>query len=293
MSAITEFASAKINLTLKVGPLGHDGYHPLESLVVFADVGDRLRIAPAPGLTLTTAGPFGDALGAAADNLVLRAARALLAASGKKAGAHIMLHKALPIASGIGGGSADAAATLRGLNRLWGCGLSDIDLENIGQTLGADVPVCVQSQTRFMSGRGEVLRDVKNWPILDAVLVNPGFAISTASVFSRFDEMALGENLAGVPPVSAKGVEGAVSQLQGFENSLSAAACALEPRMAALLSTLDAYPQTQLARLCGSGATCVAIVRTAEDAKDLLKTIKTAYPPYWVEPVKLGLVPRT
>ncbi|PHS29170.1 MAG: 4-(cytidine 5'-diphospho)-2-C-methyl-D-erythritol kinase [Robiginitomaculum sp.] len=289
MTTVTEFAPAKINLTLRVGLLGRDGYHPLESLVVFADTGDRLSFHSAPDLTLTIAGPFGEALGAAADNLVLRSARALLVASGKKAGAHIILHKVLPVASGVGGGSADAAAALRGLNRLWGCGLSDIDLEKIGQALGADVPVCVQSRTRFMSGRGEVLHDVRCWPVLDAVLVNPGFGISTALVFSRFDEMGHGEKLSGKPFAGADDTDQAISQLQGFENSLSAAACALEPRITALLSTLNALPQTQWARLCGSGASCVAVVHAAQDAKELLEKIKTAYPQYWVKPVKLGV----
>jgi len=291
LTFITEFARAKINLTLKVGPLGRDGYHPLESLVVFADAGDRLDFAPAPDLTLAITGPFGEGLDTGVDNLVLRAARALSAASGKKGGAHIRLHKALPIASGIGGGSADAAAALRGLNRLWDCGLSDTDLENIGQTLGADVPVCVQSRTRFMRGRGEVLRDVKNWPFLDAVLVNPGFGVCTASVFSRFEERGQGEQLSGEPNISAKDVDEAILQLREFENSLSAAACALEPRIAALLSTLNAQPQTQLARLCGSGATCVALVRDACAARSLAQDLQKTYPQAWIKSVKLGLSP--
>jgi 4-diphosphocytidyl-2-C-methyl-D-erythritol kinase len=289
LSTITEFAPAKINLSLRVGPLGHDGYHPLESLVVFADVGDQLRFAPAPDLTLTTTGPFGAALGEAADNLVLRAARALLAASGKKAGARITLHKALPVSSGIGGGSADAAAALRGLNRLWDSGLSDIDLENIAQALGADVPVCMQSQTRFMSGRGEVLHDVKSWPVLEAVLVNPGFAVSTAQVFSRFDEMALGENLSGKPFIGTDDPNEAISQLQGLENSLMAAASALEPGIATLLTDLNARPQTQWARLCGSGASCVALASSKEAAAALSATLKATYPQYWVQPVRLGI----
>ncbi|MDQ7019392.1 MAG: 4-(cytidine 5'-diphospho)-2-C-methyl-D-erythritol kinase [Robiginitomaculum sp.] len=291
MTFITEFARAKINLTLKVGPLGRDGYHPLESLVVFADAGDRLDFAPAPDLTLAITGPFGEGLDTGVDNLVLRAARALLKASGKRAGAHIILDKALPIASGIGGGSADAAAALRGLNRLWGCKLSYTELENIGQALGADVPVCVQSRTRFMSGRGEVLHDVKTWPVLDAVLVNPGFAVSTAAVFSHFDEMNHGETLSGESCTGAKDFDEAIVRLRGFENSLSAAACALEPRIASLLSALDAQPQTQLARLCGSGATCVALVRDACAARSLAQDLQKTYPQAWIKSVKLGLSP--
>ncbi len=289
MSAITEFAPAKINLTLRVGSLGHDGYHPLESLVVFADAGDRLGFAAASDLTLTNTGPFGQTLGAGTDNLVWRAANALKKATGYQKGAAITLHKALPIASGIGGGSADAAATLRGLNRLWGCGLSDIDLENIGRPLGADVPVCVQSRTRFMCGRGEVLQDIKDWPVLHGVLVNPGFAVSTGAVFSRFDEMDHGVPLSGKSPASANDVEGAILQLQGFENSLSAAACALEPRIAALLSMLEAQPQTRLARLCGSGASCVALVRDASTARALAQDLQKTDPQFWVKSVELGL----
>ena len=148
--------------------------------MVFAKVGDQLFIEPAPDLSLKIDGPYAKGLDTGPENLVLRAANILQKTTGCQKGAAIRLHKALPIASGIGGGSADAAATLRGLNRLWACGLSAADLERIGQTLGADVPVCVQNRPRLMSGYGEILHDVGAWPTLHGVLVNPGFALSTA-----------------------------------------------------------------------------------------------------------------
>jgi 4-diphosphocytidyl-2-C-methyl-D-erythritol kinase len=288
LKPVREFAPAKINLSLQVGALGADGYHPLCSLVVFADVGDRLSCTPAPALSLALEGPFGGALQAGEDNLVMRAARVLQAHSTSNKGAHIILHKVLPVASGIGGGSADAAATLRGLNRLWGCGLNDPQLEVIARKLGADVPVCVQSRSRLMRGIGDVLEDVFGWPELDAVLVNPGFAVATKDVFARFDALGLGQSVdePGGRPAATK--QAALKMLEQLSNALTPAACAEAPHIATLLDELVQYPQTRLARLCGSGATCVALVDSAKAATQLAFDVQTAYPDYWVQAVKLG-----
>ncbi len=285
---IHEFAPAKINLGLKVGRLGKDGYHNLESLVVFADTGDRLTFEPAPSLALQCDGPFGVGLATGLDNLVLRAARALQDGTGTKRGALITLHKTLPLSSGIGGGSADAAAALRGLNRFWNCGLSTPMLEDIGASIGADVPVCVQSETRFMRGHGEILDDVSLWPMLDAVLVNPGVSVPTKNVFSRFDATDHGTVLTGETFVPATNKDDVLSQLKGMSNNLTLAACKEAPVVGELLQELNEYPQTQLARLCGSGATCVALTASVRHARELAVTLLMRYPQYWVRSVQLG-----
>jgi 4-diphosphocytidyl-2-C-methyl-D-erythritol kinase len=283
-----EFAPAKINLSLQVGALAANGYHPLSSLVVFANIGDRVSFVASSALSFALEGPFGGALEAGEDNLVMRAARALQAHNTSNKGAGITLRKALPVASGIGGGSADAAATLRGLNRLWGCGLSDPQLEHMARKLGADVPVCVQSRPRLMRGIGDVLEDVSGWPELDAVLVNPGFAVATKDVFARFDALGLGqaEDESGVRPAATK--QAALKILERLSNALTPAACAEAPQIATLLDELVQYPQTRLARLCGSGATCVALVDSANAATQLAFDVQTAHPDYWVQAVKLG-----
>ncbi|PHS24431.1 MAG: 4-(cytidine 5'-diphospho)-2-C-methyl-D-erythritol kinase [Robiginitomaculum sp.] len=288
MTSICETAPAKINLTLKVGRRATDGYHPMQSLVVFANIGDELSFESAPDLSLKIDGPFGSGLDAGPDNLVLRAANALIAATGCQKGAAITLHKTLPVASGIGGGSADAAAALRGLNRLWDSGFSYVDLEKMGQALGADVPVCVQSRPRFMSGTGEILHDTGSWPILHGVLINPGFTLSTAQVFARFDEMNLGQVLSGHTYFVANNAHDALTELKTHSNCLTRAATALEPRLGELLETLEQCPQAQLVRLCGSGATCLALTDDQESAVDFEQELRMKYPKHWVQSVKLG-----
>ena len=289
MSAVLEKAPAKINLTLEVGPCAPDGYHLLQSLVVFADIGDQLSFERAADLSLFIDGPYAKSLDAGPENLVLRAAIALQKAISHQKGAAIRLHKTLPVASGIGGGSADAAAALRGLNRLWDCGLSTADLERIGQALGADVPVCVQSRPRFMSGYGEILHDAGSWPTLHGVLINPGFALSTAQVFARFDEMNLGQVLRGQAYFVAKNAYDALTELKTHSNGLTRAATALEPRLGELLAVLEqCQQQAQLVRLCGSGATCLALTKSQNDAQDLAQGLRMKYPKHWVQSVKLG-----
>ncbi len=292
MSAFVEFAPAKINLGLSVGVPDVDGYHPLGSLVVFASVGDRLSFNPAPDLVLRCNGPFGENLGSGPDNLVLRAARALQSATGTTSGAHITLHKTLPVASGIGGGSADAAASLRGLNQMWNCGLKARQLENIGADIGADIPVCVQSRARYMRGRGEILEDVSGWPALDAVLINPGISVATKDVFARFDQLGLGAALTDAAFVPASHKNDALIQLESLTNDLTIAACEEVSVIGELLGELAKHPKTHLARLCGSGATCMALTTSAQEATDLAAELRLHHPQYWIRPVTLGISSR-
>jgi 4-diphosphocytidyl-2-C-methyl-D-erythritol kinase len=180
---ISERASAKVNLFLHVGERRADGFHPVQSLAVFTDMGDVLSVEAAPELSLAVEGPFARGLEGEGDNLVLRAARAL-GGQDQKNGARLRLTKNLPVASGIGGGSADAAAALRGLNQVWNAGKDSGALCEIAAVLGSDIPVCVDSAASFMEGRGEILRQPQSMPRIPMLLVNSGVAVPTKDVFA-------------------------------------------------------------------------------------------------------------
>jgi 4-diphosphocytidyl-2-C-methyl-D-erythritol kinase len=243
---LTEIAHAKVNLALHLRRRRADGYHDLETIFAFTDFGDRLTVAPAPTLDLTVTGEFAAAAGPGDDNLVLRAARALADAGGVMAGAAITLDKRIPVAAGLGGGSADAAAALRALVRLWGLDWPVARLEALAADLGSDVPACVASRTCFGSGRGEALSpwpgDVAGTPVL---LVNPRVAVPTGPVFAGWDQVDRGGIAAGAP-------------LAALRNDMTAAACAIAPVIADVLAALAATAP-MLARMSGSGATCLAL----------------------------------
>jgi 4-diphosphocytidyl-2-C-methyl-D-erythritol kinase len=253
---ITETAPAKVNLFLHAGERRADGFHPLQSLAVFTDDGDRLFVEPAPQLSLAVRGPFAGALGAESDNLVLGAARAMAAKTGTSAGASLTLWKNLPVASGIGGGSADAAAALRALRALWQPDLSDTALLEIAAALGSDVPVCVASAAAYMEGRGEVLTSVPV-PPLPVLLVNPGVAVPTREVFAALNQRS-GTGLV-LPRDGFADADALLRFLAATRNDLQAPACALQPVIAEVLAALAALPEVRLVRMSGSGATCFAL----------------------------------
>jgi 4-diphosphocytidyl-2-C-methyl-D-erythritol kinase len=249
-----EIAYAKINLALHVRERLADGYHRIETLFAFAEDGDRLRAAEGEAIGLDLEGPFASALAGQADNLVLRAARALAAGFGVARGARLTLYKRLPVASGIGGGSADAAATLRMLTRFWCLEALEDDLLAIARGLGADVPACLLSRTLRGEGRGDALTpipadDLAGTPLL---LVNPGVALSTASVFAGWD----GVDRGSLPPDPAEG-----------RNDLEPSAIALAPAIADVLDVLRKCEGVRLARMSGSGATCFGLF-ASEAARD-------------------------
>jgi 4-diphosphocytidyl-2-C-methyl-D-erythritol kinase len=285
------FAPAKINLTLAVGPLRADGRHELQSLAAFADVGDRLRLEPASGLSLQVRGPFAPALAEETDNLVLRAARLLAqAAGGAPLGAALTLEKNLPVASGIGGGSADAAAALRGLNSLWGLGWSEGALADLARSLGADVPVCVACRPALMSGAGEDLRPVA-MPSLSAVLVNPGVPVSTGAVYRRFDALGLGADWPPPePPSSFASPDESWRIFLGRDNDLSPAAIVEAPVIAAMLQRLRQDPRVKLARLSGSGATGFALTEAWALARAVAQDLTAEGRGWWIVPAQLGAV---
>ena len=268
MTDCRAFAPAKINLTLHVTGQRADGYHLLDSLVVFAEVGDWVSVAPGP-LSLTITGPQAAALPVSGDNLVLRAARAM------GVQACIELEKHLPIASGIGGGSADAAACLRALAALTGA-----DLPNAAAVLalGADVPVCLAGRPVRMQGVGEVLSPVPALPQMFVVLVNPGLGVATPAVFKalpRKDNPAM----SSVP--ACDGLAEFAAWLADQRNDLEGPAQALAPVISDVKAALSAQAGCLLARMSGSGATCFGLFVTADEAEAARNTIAQQRPEWW------------
>jgi len=288
-------APAKLNLYLHVVGRRADGYHLLDSLVAFAAIGDELTFSPASDLALTIDGPFGGNLGVDDDNLVLRAARALAAHAGRPSAAAIHLTKRLPVASGIGGGSADAAATLQGLNRLWNLGLSGTALAKIGLALGADVPVCLAGLPSFFGGIGEEVAAAGLLPTTHIVLVNPGLPLATASVF-RARAQAAGGTTYSRPARWTSAVPDAVA-LAGLlakrSNDLTAAATSLLPVIADVLAALEQQPPCLLARLSGSGATCFGLFAERGAAREAAAAIADAHRDWWVVATTLTSAPPT
>lgn len=271
--AAAETGWAKINLALHVRRRRADGYHDIETVFAFADFGDGLSVRAADDVTLTIRGPFGEGLPADESNLVMRAARALAGAHGVRAGAALTLDKSLPVASGIGGGSADAAAALRLLNRYWGIDAAEEALCTIATTLGADVPACVGSRTQRGDGVGEQLRTLEGDDVRGKVvlLVNPGAPLATGPVFAAWDGIDRGA-LAFGPPLAAA--------LAG-RNDLQMPAVSLCPAIGTVLNVLAAQPGALLVRMSGSGATCFALFDTDADAEAAQSAIAAAHPGWW------------
>ena len=269
MPVVSEFAPAKVNLHLHVLGRRQDGYHLLDSLVVFAAVGDRLSVFPADGLSLSVTGPFAAGLAGEADNLVLRAARGLAARAGIRPAARLVLEKNLPVASGIGGGSADAAAALRLLCRFWHLepGLP----ERIAGGLGADVPVCLASRPVLMSGIGEMLKPVAGLPDVGIVLINPGIAVATPAVFRA--RVGAFSGPAGFPDSAWRDVAALVGALREVRNDLEAPARLLAPGVSDALQIVSTSPGCLLARMSGSGATCFGLFAGPAAARAAAQTI--------------------
>ncbi|MFN3448471.1 MAG: 4-(cytidine 5'-diphospho)-2-C-methyl-D-erythritol kinase [Roseococcus sp.] len=273
-----EAAPAKVNLFLHVTGRRADGYHLLDSLAVFGPACDALAAEPAPGLSLALDGPQGGALAAEPDNLVLRAARALAQRAGVTGGAALRLTKRLPVASGIGGGSADAAAALRLLDRLWGTRLGEAALMEIAATLGADVPVCVPSRPARMQGVGERLGPAPRLPPCGLLLANPGLPLATPEVFRARAASGAGFSLEAALPAAWASAEAMAADLARLRNDLEAPALALCPPIGEVLAALRALPGALLARMSGSGATCFGLFASpaaAEAAAALLPA------PWW------------
>ena len=260
--AITEFAPAKINLSLRVGRVREDGYHPLDSLVTFADWGDTITVRDEIALMMSMSGEASEDLIEEENNLVLQAARALQDHAGIDKGAIIHLHKEIPVAAGLGGGSADAAATLRALNQLWELGLDLDELARIGLSIGADVPACVYSRPLRMRGMGEWIELIDNFPAFNAVLVNPGIKVSTGKVFEAFDETEPAE----LREAKGRGPN-VLDWLSREPNSLERPAMKVQPKIKKALQWLDKQDGVELVRMSGSGGSCFALFEDDADAE--------------------------
>jgi 4-diphosphocytidyl-2-C-methyl-D-erythritol kinase len=272
---ITEAAPAKINLFLHVGDRRADGFHPLQSLAVFTDLGDVLAMEDAAELSLAVEGPFAAGLQGEGDNLVLRAGRAL--GSG---GARLTLTKNLPVASGIGGGSADAAAALRGLSRLWTTGGKN--LQEIAAALGSDIPVCVDSTAAFMEGRGEILRPVPSMPRVPMLLVNPGVPVPTRDVFAALESRSGAEMK--LPSGHFQDTADLLRFLESTRNDLQAPALKLQPVIGEVLQAIAALPGALMARMSGSGATCFGIFADDDCCQRAAGMLSQAAPGWWAAP---------
>lgn len=266
---LTSFAPAKVNLFLHVTGKRADGYHLLDSLAVFPAVGDELSVVEADELSLRIAGKFGARLTAEDDNLVLRAARAL-AAGGTGA---MRLVKNLPVASGIGGGSADAAAALRLLARFWDL---NADLVALGAGIGADVPVCMNRRAAVMRGIGEILQPAPVLPAFGMVLINPGLAVPTPAVFKARQG---GFSKPACLPAGWDNARDMAADLSRLTNDLEAPAIALAPVIGDVLASLKHDKNCLLARMSGSGATCFGIYETAAIAQQAITAINR--PNWW------------
>jgi 4-diphosphocytidyl-2-C-methyl-D-erythritol kinase len=276
---VAAFAAAKINLYLHVVGKRADGYHLLDSLIAFADIGDRLTAEPNATLSLEISGPEAAGLASAGDtNLVLRAARLLADYTGTTLGAALHLEKNLPVAAGIGGGSSNAAAALRALTALWQVSVGEEAISRLGAELGADLPVCLYGRAAWVGGTGERIEPAADLPPAGILLANPRRELPTAAVFAARSS-PFGEAGRFAPmPGDALGLARA---LMWHRNDLSDAAISLVPEIGAVLARLARLPGALLARMSGSGATCFALFRDRAAAEGARAAVAAAEPRWW------------
>jgi 4-diphosphocytidyl-2-C-methyl-D-erythritol kinase len=273
-------APAKLNLYLHVTGQRADGYHLLDSLVAFAAIGDEIIAEPAASLTLEVTGPQAPALApAACDNLVWRAAQLLADHAGRTPAAALTLVKNLPVASGIGGGSSDAAATLRALVALWRLEIGEATLAALGARLGADLPVCLRQRVSWLGGIGERIEEATPLPPVTALLANPGVGLPTAAVFKGLrGSFSTPARFAAMPADAA-----ALARVIGERrNDLVDAAIALVPAIGDVLDRLSALEGALIARMSGSGATCFALFATAAAAATAAARLRAERPGWWI-----------
>lgn len=282
--ALEELARAKVNLFLHVRGRRPDGRHTLESLAVFPEIGDVLTAERSPILSLSLEGPFSLSLGGGEDNIVTRAVERLAAATGAQEGIALRLDKRLPVASGIGGGSADAAAALRLAMRLWGRTPDATGLAALALGLGADVPVCLSSAPAMMRGQGEVLEPAPPFPAFWLVLANPLRAVPTAEVFAGLERRD--NPPADRPPARFDDLGLLVAWLARQRNDLEAPARAFAPVVGAVLGALRWTQGCLLARMSGSGATCFGMFASERDALRAAQAIRARQPDWWVAPAR-------
>jgi 4-diphosphocytidyl-2-C-methyl-D-erythritol kinase len=281
-NSVTEIAKAKINLALHVLGRRADGYHELDSFVAFADIGDELVITPSDQLSLTCSGMFGAQVPSGAENIIQKAWHHLDTLFTAKnlvlPTVHVALTKNLPVASGIGGGSADAAAVLRGLLRLSNQKLSETEITALAKGLGADVPVCFHEAACQMQGIGEIITPLSIELPRAIVLVNPLAACSTASVFTN---LALKPGQSHLAPLD-------LNSPSDWRNDMTQAAMATQPIIAQVLAALKTEPSFSSVRMSGSGATCFGLVASMAQASGAAARLSVKNPGWWVRAAELG-----
>jgi 4-diphosphocytidyl-2-C-methyl-D-erythritol kinase len=288
MTARSALAPAKVNLFLHVGPVDAAGYHPLASLVAFADLGDRIAVVPADRLSLSVGGPFAAGLDGQGDNLILRALRALGEAAGVGEPAlAVSLDKQLPIAAGLGGGSSDAGAALKLARDSLGLDLADDALAGIAAVVGADGPMCLYAEPGWAEGRGDRLTPEGRLPALPALLVNPGVASPTGEVYRAYDAGAPAGADRPAPP-SAWDAATVIEWLALQRNDLQPPAVARAPVIGDAIAAASALPGVRLARMSGSGATVFALFDTAADAETAGRLLTESHPGWWIAATNLG-----
>lgn len=286
--ALVEQAPAKINLTLRVLGRRQDGYHELESLVAFADLTDTLSLQPGNASALDVSGPFAAASGKISDNLVLKAVEALRQRKGGLKAGHFRLEKNIPVAGGVGGGSADAAAALRLLARVNGMSVDDPRLASAAAAVGADVPVCLASRPCIMRGVGDLLSDPLDLPPLAAVLVNPNVPLATRDVFAKFSGTPVGKKPLAKVPIT---FDGMIEFLLENGNDLTQAAIACAPVISEMLIALRALPAVRLVRMSGSGPTCFALFVSPGEAAAAAHRLGSERKDWWVRAAAIGQGP--
>ena len=287
MTVLRELGRAKLNLTLEVLGRRSDGFHELQSLVAFAGVGDTVELAPGEGLGLALEGPFAGALDS--DNLIVRAAAAAKAANSRLRLGHFRLIKTLPVAAGLGGGSADAAAALRLIASANGGTPSEADLLGFARELGSDVSVCLKSMPALMTGRGEKVELVKGFPSCGVLLANLRVPLATAAVYGSLGAEPLG-SLPAEPqlPDFSGSFDKLITYILPRGNDLEPPAVRLVPQIREVLAALLALPGARVARLSGSGPTCFALFGSENEATRAAATLTAQHPAWWVGASALG-----
>ncbi len=278
----TEFAPAKINLALHVLARRADGYHEIDSIVAFADVGDELHFTPAEKFALSAAGPFAHFLPSSGSNIIFAAWTAVVAIAEAR-GRHlppmaVHVTKNLPVAAGIAGGSADAAAAMRGFLRTAGIETVDQEITAAALAIGADVPACLAGKTSRMQGAGELITPLNDFQPLHAVMINPVIAVQTSDVFRKLG-LAAGEHHGG--PLAD------LSDAATWRNDLTAPAIAIAPVIAEVLGVLENQRDLCFARMSGSGATCFGVFHDADGARRAARQLSAAFPRWWVQQASL------
>ncbi|MEN3930391.1 4-(cytidine 5'-diphospho)-2-C-methyl-D-erythritol kinase [Microvirga sp. W0021] len=284
------FAPAKINLSLHVCGRRSDGYHDIESLVAFASEGDGLTLVQGEALALEITGPFAFDLQATDDNLIFKAVKALQKYKSNLRLGTFHLEKRLPVSSGIGGGSTDAAAALRLIAQINNIPFSDPDLIRAASETGADVPVCLETQARIMRGIGDHLEAPVQLPRISVLLINPGISVSTPAVFSALG-LEKGQQYRSADamqlPVVIKTQEQLISLLMQTENDLQAPAISQCPKIAKVLNALEALSGCEFARMSGSGATVFGIFDNFDHAESAAASVSAQHPHWWAKPAWL------